>query len=58
MQTGEIILSVKMQLTQGNPDVIKETMNDLTVDEEISSRLNIQVQEAPLSVQQVILPES
>ena len=28
MQTGEIILSVKMQLTQGNPDVIKETMND------------------------------
>ena len=28
MQTGEIILSVKMQLTQGNLDVIKETMND------------------------------
>ena len=29
MQTGEIILSVKMQLTQGNPVVIKETMDDL-----------------------------
>ena len=28
MQTGEIILSVKMQLTQGNPVVIKETMDD------------------------------
>ena len=28
MQTGEIILSVKMQLTQGNPAVIKETMDD------------------------------
>ena len=28
MQTGEIILSVKMQLTQGNPAVIKENMDD------------------------------
>ena len=28
MQTGEIILSVKMQLTQGNPAAIKETMDD------------------------------
>ena len=28
MQTGEIILSVKMQLTQGNPTLIKETMDD------------------------------
>ena len=28
MQTGEIILSVKMQLTQGNPAVIKVNMDD------------------------------
>lgn len=55
---GYIVLEAKLQLKEGNPEVIRETMKDLTIRRTTKQPLSIPVLEVPLRDRRDILQVS